>query len=191
MIQIIILLIISFFTGVFVKLVDLIEDNNLKLFRFDNYLFALMYGILIGFIISHYELIAPLWIGTIFANIAAKKVDKKSHISALLIALLFIFYFGFGNINITFLIIFTFAALIDEILGDFAAGKPVLKIPFLKKPKKMKINKTVKNILLFRPFLEISALIISIITGFYSIFLAIFLFDIGYIFINKKMTKTR
>ena len=71
MIELILLSVISFFTGISTKLVDLIEDDGLRLFRFDKYFFAIIYGLLIGYVISNYNLIASLWIGAIFALILA------------------------------------------------------------------------------------------------------------------------
>ena len=178
MFELILLLIISFLTGISTKLVDLIEDNDLKLFKFDKYLFAIAYGLLIGYIISNYNLIAPLWIGTIFALIVAKKIDTKAHVIGLLSALIFVVFFGLGKINILFLIIFLIAAFLDEILSDIAEGKPLLKNQFLK--FKIKVNKNIKRTLEMRPLLEISALAVSFIIGDFSVFLAILLFDLGY-----------
>ena len=178
MLELILLLIISFLTGISTKLVDLIEDNGLRLFKLDKYIFAVTYGILIGYIISNYNLIAPLWIGAIFALILAKKIDTKAHIIGVVSALVFVAFFGFGKINILFLIIFLIAAFLDEILSDFAAGRPLLKNQFLK--FKIKVNKNIKKILEIRPLLEISALAVSFILNDFSIFLAILFFDIGY-----------
>lgn len=183
MFELIILLIISFFTGFFTKLVDLIEDDGLKLFKFDKFVFAILYGLLIGYVISNYNVVAPLWIGTIFALILAKKIDTKAHVLGLVAALGFIVFFGFGKINILFLVIFLIAAFLDEILSDFVEGKPLLRNQFLK--FKIKINKNFKKILEMRPFLEISALIISFIIWDFSLFGAIFFYDVGYKLTNK------
>lgn len=180
MFELILLLIISLLTGISTKLVDLIEDDGLRLFKLDKYIFAIAYGMLIGYIISNYNLIAPLWIGAIFASILAKKIDTKAHIIGLLSSLIFVVFFGLGEINILFLIIFLIAAFLDEILSDFADGRPILKNQFLKKPDKIKINKHLKKIFELRPLLEISALAVSFIIGDFSVFLAIFLFDLGY-----------
>ena len=178
MFELTLLLIISFLTGISTKLVDLIEDNGLRLFKFDKYIFAVTYGILMGYIISNYNLIAPLWIGVIFALILAKKIDTKAHVTGLISALIFVAFFGFGKINILFLIIFLIAAFLDELLSDFADGRPLLKNKFLK--FKIKVNKHIKKIFELRPLLEISALAISFIIGDFSIFLAILFFDVGY-----------
>lgn len=197
MLNLILLLIISFFTGVFTKLVDLIEDHGLKLFKFDKYFFALIYGLLIGYVISSYNVIAPLWVGTIFALILAKKIDTKAHVIGLISALIFVIIFGLGKINILFLIIFLIAAFLDEILSDFA-DKSLKKKSILKKiifkllKNKIKINKKIKKMLELRPLLEITALIISIIIWNFYIFLSILFYDIGYNLTNKiglKITK--
>jgi len=186
MFELTLLLIISFLTGISTKLVDLIEDDGLKLFKFDKYIFAIAYGLLIGYIISNYNLIAPLWIGTIFALILAKKIDTKAHVTGLLSALIFVVFFGLGETNILFLIIFLIAAFLDEILNDLADGRPLLKNPFLK--FKIKINKNIKKIFELRLLLEISALAVSFIIKDFSVFLAIFLFDLGYNLTTKIKT---
>ena len=175
MFELILLLVVSFFTGIFTKLVDLIEDNGLRLFKFDKFIFAVIYGLLIGYVISNYNVVAPLWIGTIFALILTKKIDTKAHVIALISALIFVTFFGLGKINIIFLIIFLIAAFLDEILSDFVERSSL----------KIKLNKNIKKILELRPLLEISALIISIIIWDFSLFLAILSFDGGYILISK------
>ena len=186
MFELIILLIISFLTGISTKLVDLIEDNGLKLFKFDKYVFAVAYGLLIGYIISNYSLVAPLWIGAILALILAKKIDTKAHIIGVISTLIFVVFYGFEKINILFLVIFLIAAFLDELLSDFADNKPLLKNQFLK--FKIKVNKNIKRTLEMRPLLEISALIVSFIIKDFSVFLAILLFDLGYILTTRLKT---
>ena len=176
MFELILLLVISLLTGISTKLVDLIEDDGLRLFKFDKYIFAVIYGILLGYIISNYNLIAPLWIGAIFASILAKKIDTKAHVIGLISSLIFVAFFGLGKISILFLIIFLIAAFLDEILSDLADGKSLFKTQFLK----FKVNKNIKKIFELRPLLEISALAVSFIIGDFSVFLAILLFDLGY-----------
>lgn len=186
MIENIFLLLISLFTGITVKIVDSIEDEGLRLFKFANYIFATIYGTLIGYTISTYNFIAPLWIGTIFALIAARKIDKLPHVLGLLCALIPITFLGLKEINIVFLITFIIAALIDEITSDLADGKPILKNPLLK----FKLKENIKKFLQLRPFLELTALVISIIANNYMIFLGILFFDMGYVLttrISKKL----
>jgi flagellar biosynthesis protein FlhB len=134
--------------------------------------------------VSNYNLVAPLWIGTIFALILAKKIDTKTHAIGLVSALIFVAFSGFGKINILFLIVFLIAAFLDEILSDFAEGKPLLRNPMLKFSK-IRINKKIKKILELRPLLEISALIVSFIIWDFSLFVAILFYDGGYSLTNK------
>lgn len=183
MFELILLLIISFFTGIFTRLVNIIEDDGLRLFKFDKFIFAIIYGLLIGYVISFYEIVAPLWIGTIFALILARKIDTKAHVVGLISALGFVTVFGFSKINILFLVIFLIVAFLDEILNDLADNKPLLKNPILK--FKLKINKDIKKIFESRPLLEIVALIVSFIIWDFYLFLAIFFFDIGYRLIKR------
>ena len=147
MFELTLLLIISFLTGISTKLVDLIEDNGLKLFKLDKYIFAVIYGLLIGYVISNYNLVASLWIGTLFALILSKKIDTKAHVIGVLSAFVFVAFFGFGNINIIFLIIFLIAAFLDEVLSDFTDKQSIKNKSMLKKiifrsvkNKKIRIN---------------------------------------------------
>ena len=182
---IIILLIASFFTGLAAKLVDLMEDNGLKLFKLDKFVFAVIYGLLIGYVISNYNVVAPLWIGAVFALILAKKIDNLAHFIGLISSLIFVALWGLGKINILLLAIFLVAAFLDEILSDFAEGKPLLKNKLLK--FKITVSKNIKRILKLRPLLEIIALIASIIIWDFSLFLAILFFDIGYLAAIKSI----
>ncbi|MBL7054151.1 hypothetical protein ISS05_00140 [Candidatus Woesearchaeota archaeon] len=191
MIELTLLLIISFLTGISTKLVDLIEDDGLRLFKFDKFVFAVIYGLLMGYVISNYNLIASLWIGTVFALILARKIDTKAHIAGIISALVFVVILGLGRVNILFLVIFFTAAFLDEMLSDFAEGKPLLKNQLLKKPNKIKINKNIRKILELRPFLEISALIISFIIWNFSLFGAILFFDLGYILSSRVGLKLK
>ncbi len=178
--EIIILLIVSLFTGISVKLVDLIEDDGYKLFKFDSIIFSIIYGILIGNVIVNYPIVAPLWIATILAMFFAEKIDRLSHVAGVIITALYVIIFKIQKINLVLLVVFFFAAYLDERVNDFIG---------LNK-KKVK-NKMFRKILEVRPLLEITALIASIILGNYSLFFALLCFDIGYQVTEMMIAKNK
>jgi hypothetical protein len=174
------LLAISFLTGASIKVVDLIEDDKLRLFKHDRFVFAVIYGLLIGYVISSYEVVAPLWIGAIFAMVLAKKIDTKAHILGVLCALGFVAFYGLGKVNTGLLVVFTIAAFFDEILSDLAEGRPLLKNPMLKKLSRASISSGIKRVLGLRLLLDVAAFVVSVAIGDFSPFMAIVAFDTGY-----------
>ena len=157
---------ITFITGIFVKVVDIIEDKKIKALKGLSYLFGVIYGSLIGFVIANFENIAPLWIGAIIGIALAKKIDAVPHILGIISALITILIFGIGNINYFLLLIFALASFTDE--------KVDLSL------KKLKKKNIIVKILDLRLILEITAFIISLITNLWGIFFAMLAFDVGY-----------
>ncbi|MEW6528782.1 MAG: hypothetical protein AB1391_02750 [Candidatus Micrarchaeota archaeon] len=105
---------IAAITGVFVKIVDEIEDTLEGRFNI-KYIFAVLYGLLIGVTIS-FSTFPTLWFSIIVAQIITGKIDKISHFIALCVVLIFIIIFGMNNSEFLlpdFLIILFFAAM-DE-----------------------------------------------------------------------------
>ena len=162
------ILIVAFATGILTKIVDLHHDNNLRLPYYLNTVFGGLYGFLIALMISFVPEVAPLWIGATVGVIAVGKIDSVGHYLGAASIFLFVGLFGIPLINIFFLLAFTIFSLLDEVFNSNLTEKIVKK-------------KIVKKIFSFRPFLELSAFIISILTGVWIIWLSIFLFDIAYI----------
>lgn len=180
MFELLVLLVVSFFTGVSVKIVDMIEDDGLKLFFYANHFFAFVYGLLIGYVIINYDIVNALWIGTIAAMMVTKKIDKFSHFIGILVAGFVVLVYGLSSLNLTFFGIFLIAAMVDEISSDY--------IDRLKKKKK-KI-KGILKVFEFRPVLEVTALIVSVIISDFTPFIAIIVFDSGYLFIERFYKKS-
>ena len=107
-----------------------------------------------------------MWIGIILGVIIAGKVDAKTHSVGLLISLIYILLFGISNINYFLLIFFIIASFTDE------------KIDLML--KRIKTKNILYKILDLRLVVELSALVISIITNVWILFLSILIFDIGY-----------
>ncbi|MBW2993491.1 hypothetical protein KY317_02865 [Candidatus Woesearchaeota archaeon] len=168
---------IALLTGFVIKLTDLIEDDGLKLFRFDNYLFGAVYGILIAYVIIMSPVVAPLWLGVVIGaglGVIRKRDASGHYLAAIVMFLVLLFLWDF---RINFLLaVFVLAAILDEWMSDLADQNKI-KINFLRK------------FFLFRPIVEISAFITSAITGQWMLWLAILCFDTAYILTNRFINK--
>ncbi|RMF55739.1 hypothetical protein D6745_01245 [Candidatus Woesearchaeota archaeon] len=165
-------LITAFVTGALTKIVDLHHDNNLKLPYNLNMILGGFYGFLIALLISFVPEVAPLWIGGIIGVVALRKIDAEGHYVGLASTLFFVSLFGIPELNTFFLAAFTIFSCFDEFFAS-KQGESLVK------------NKHLKKILSLRPFLEVSALIISVFTGVWVIWLSILLFDIAYILADR------
>ena len=170
-------LFLAFVTGVLTKTTDIIEDNS-KFSKFEKYsmLLGIIYGVLIFVTILIEPLLIPLVIGTIIGLILTKKIDGKGHVFGIIILFTFflIYYLNTILFSINFLlmiVVFVCANLLDEFFSDYS--------------DKNKKNLLVKKIFLFRPFLEISAFLISLITTQWIIWFTILFFDIAYNIFSK------
>lgn len=150
-------------TGILVKSVDQLED----VFKKENkakFILAILYGILIGFSIS-FSSFSSLWIAVLLAQLIAGKVDRKSHMLGVGVAIVFIAIFGINEINLTnFLILLIFAS-IDEF-----------------NPFKWQQN--------LRPALKFATLGF-VILGRWDYFFAIISFDLAYLFAEYLLGSTK
>jgi len=165
------LFILSFLTGLLIKVVDIIEDENLKIFSKLKYLFSIIYGFLLGYVIVSYPDIAPLWIGMILGVLLTGKVDTLTHklgVLTVAITLLVFSLFDFNILKINFGLLFLFS------LASFTDEKVDVLL------QKVKSKNIFHKLMDLRLFLEASALVTSIITGIWSIFFAILMFDLAY-----------
>jgi len=166
---------IAFITGIIVKLTDVIVDDKKKiLFMGSDILFGILYGSLIGYMISKYPNVAPIWLGVVIGALITKKFDALSHMISLPFIILNAFFFGLHKFSIGLTALFTIICIADEILNDyFDKKKSTIFVKFMR----------------LRPLLELTALLVSIITLRIEIFLAIFCFDVGYIIIRKTISR--
>ncbi len=156
--------IIALITGFFVKWVDWIEDegkgkSNLK------YPFAVLYGLLIGYLISVASF-SEIFLGALVAQIFARKIDTVAHILGFVVAILSLLFFGFPEIIVPFFGYFLILAFIDE----------------------QNFGERYKFITKYRPVLKIGALL-AVIWGRWDYLIAILLFDAGYMLYQKVKEK--
>lgn len=160
---------LAFSVGFIMKLVDQLED----LPRFQDKLLwvrilgAVIYGTLMSIMVKQDQSLADLWVGLSIGLLLIGKLDCITHRLgfSVFFALVFVFDIALGN-SLLFLA-FLLVTVLEESFNDYIDT--------------IKIKSTVVYaILASRPLLEIAAFITSIISGIWSIWLSLLLFDIGY-----------
>ena len=159
---------IVFLTGILTKLVDLIEDDGYKLFKFANIILGFIYGLLIGFTIIYFEFIAALWIAVVLSVILSIKIDKPGHVFGIIGILIILFIYGFPEFSYILFAIFLIASIFEEIFNSLIVDKGIIK------------NKILFEFFRLRPILEIVVFVVSLTIGNIFIWLGLLFFDIGY-----------
>lgn len=144
------------------KLTDVLECRT----GLAAYVSALGYGFLIAYLASASAEIATVFVAAIFANLLAGKIDSVAHWLGFVAFLAVFFVLGIPAFNIGFLCAFVFAAYADEYIHEFVSRKKV---------------HLSKAILELRPILPLFALVVSFVSGVWTYFAAIILFDLGYL----------
>jgi len=171
------LLLITFITGLFTKLADEFEDRKLVKSKTLKVVAGVIYGSLIGYVIVKYPVVAPLWIGTVIGATLIGKIDALSHYVAMSAMVLVIAFFGINAISIIPLLIFALVCTTEEFLHEiWVTGKKIK-------------DKTLVMLVELRPLLELTAFIYSAVTGYWSVWLALLTFDIGYVVVSKIAEK--
>ncbi len=165
--ELILLLILAFISGLLVKIVDNIEDeeqgqNPIK------WPLAILYGLTIGYLISQAPF-AMIFLGAVLAQILMRKVDTPSHKLGFLSILFSLLFFGAPTIILFPLAAFLISSSLDE----------MDKIIFWDKPKWVQD---------FRPFLELAAIPFFFL-GQWEYLAGILFFDLGYLGITLFHTK--
>lgn len=148
------LLSLAFIAGVLVKLTDFLGDKRNKW----AILFGILYGLAIGYLISNAPF-SMLFLGALFAQAIAGKIDRFSHVLGFALALLSAFYFGFPIIQLFPVLFFLVFAYLDE----------------------LKLKGRLKTFSKYRLFLKIGALLFFLFSLDWNYFLGILVFDIGYL----------
>ena len=152
--------ILAFLSGALVKIVDELDDRKNKVV----YLFALVYGAAIGYIISSSSF-SMLFLGALLAQLIAKKIDKPSHTVGFLFAICSMVYLGLPRFEFLNLGIFLVLAFLDEQVFR----KPLAALNSLSH---------------YRAFLKIGALFFALF-GRVDYLIAILLFDGAYLIIDR------
>ena len=147
--------IIAFIAGLFVKIVDWLDDDR-KSSHPIKYFLGIGYGLMLGYRIA-FAPFAALFLAALLAQVFARKVDTLAHKIGFTMAALSLIFFGFPAVEMVLVIGFLFLAFLDEV--DFVG-------------KLRPLNN-------WRPFLKLGALAPAVV-GDWSYFIGIMVFDIGY-----------
>jgi hypothetical protein len=169
------IIILAFITGLVVKYSDYLEDVKKEKNKRKLVSLGLIYGILIFLMVYYFPVVAPIWIGTILGLIIFGKIDAVSHNVGVTIAITLSLAFAQGFLGLL-LVFFVVINILEELVNDYF-DKNKLK------------NKLLQKIIISRPLLEVSAFLVSLISGFWEIWVAIFFFDIAYQLITKYENK--
>ncbi|MFA6064510.1 MAG: hypothetical protein WCW44_02145 [archaeon] len=184
--------ILSFLIGFLVKFVDFLEDDlkvilnknkSLGVLRKLSLPLGVLYGLLIAIVVVLWPILFPLAIGTILGEILARKIDVIGHLIALfLFVLLCAFLISLGLLNVGLNLSFVALALAffaASILDEFAD----------KYSEKFLGNSSKRSFFSLRPFLEITAFLVSLFLNEWIIWVTIFSFDVAYVLSTKLLPK--
>jgi len=101
--------------GMLVKAVDDIEDRKNKKKNPVRFIFAVLYGILLGYIIANASF-AMLFLGAFFAQIWVGKVDRLSHQLAAAMVIFSLGHWGLPELDLSLFLFFFIFAYLDELI---------------------------------------------------------------------------
>jgi DMSO/TMAO reductase YedYZ heme-binding membrane subunit len=146
---------VALVSGILVKVVDWFDDD-LKSKSILKYGFALLYGVLIGYLIGN-ATFSMIFLAGVMAQIFARKIDTLAHKIGFVTAIVVALFFSVPAIDIYLLSYFLILAFFDEI--DYVG-------------KLRKLNE-------YRPFLKLGAVPLALL-GRPDYLVAILAFDVGY-----------
>lgn len=164
--------ILAFITGLLVKTVDWLDDDKKSKHPL-KYFLAVIYGVLIGYLISVASF-SVLFLGAIIAQVFARKVDTVAHRVGFLVVALSLLFLGMPSIDMVLFCYFLVLAFLDEV--DYIGKWRPLET--------------------YRPILQIGALVL-VVFGRWDYFAAVVAFDAGYLLVtaigkrHKKRTRKK
>jgi hypothetical protein len=167
----IIIIFYIFLIGVLTKFADLIADDGLQIMWAFSYATGIAYGILIAYIISTHPLLAPMAMAAVLAVLLTNKIDRSPHNIGIASMFLFLAVWGFPSIEIWMMAAFLVAGVIDEVGNDRA--------------DQGKFKGLTKKIFEHRLIFDITAFIVSYVTGEWIIVISSLGFEAGYLMTDK------
>ncbi|MFA6049231.1 MAG: adenosylmethionine decarboxylase [Candidatus Micrarchaeia archaeon] len=159
---------LPFVDGLLVKLTDAqVDEKILSLFSRMQYATAIAYGAVSGYLLSTSAEFSTVFLAVAIGVLLGKKIDRPAHQYAFATLFATIAVFGVKAPNLPLLALFVIMGAADEYASDFAESRKGL-------------NKAVAWFFSRRFLLDLAALGVSLATGNYAYFFAIFSFDIGY-----------
>jgi hypothetical protein len=172
-------LLLLFAAGFLVKLSDIFSDGKKKKKSPTYYLShvsGILYGIISGYVIVNYPVLAPLGIAVMLSVLFTKKIDHPVHFLGIGSSVLVFSFLGLPRVELVPLVFFLCGGAADELGNDLA--------------NKKRIKGVVGKFFSYRLMLETFALVFSAITGIWPVFFSILLFDVGYI-LADRIQRTR
>lgn len=151
--------------GISVKIVDYLDDD-LKSKNPIKFVLAIIYGILLGYLIGNSSF-SLVFLAALIAQALARKIDTRAHQLGFLVAVLSLLVFSFPTLDWSLFVLFVVAAFLDEI--EFVGALNVFTR--------------------YRLFLIIATVISTAVTSKIDYLIAIVLFDLGYVGINSILSK--
>lgn len=146
---------LAFVAGFIVKIVDWLEDDK-KSRNPGKYVLALIYGVLIGYLIGTASF-SMIFLAALVAQVFARKIDTTAHLLGFAASVLSLLFFGVPALDMAFFFAFLVLAFLDEV--DFV-GK-------------------LRPLTDYRLFLKIGAAV-PLLIGRWDYFAGIIAFDAGY-----------
>ena len=103
--DLLILIILTFLTGLIVKYVDVLEDDRKNSSLSLKITLGMLYGILLFYTVRRFDVIASLWIGTVIGLILTGKIDSPGHYAGVGLFFVLLLLLGFSNVNFLLLIL--------------------------------------------------------------------------------------
>ncbi|MEM3060523.1 MAG: hypothetical protein QXW70_02300 [Candidatus Anstonellales archaeon] len=161
---------ISFLTGLFVKKTDELADKRRKKeIGLLAYLLPFLYSLGLSYLIF-FTGASSLFLAGIIGVLLAGKVDHRLHLVGILPPLFLLPIFQLPQFSLLHFSIFLFASFLDEKIAKF--------------------KEYTQQLLNYRPFLPLSAFLLSIYSTNFLYFLSVLSFDVGYNFAFLKIQPT-
>ena len=169
------IIIVWLLIGLLTRLVDDYNDKKLRINKILIIAFAVLYGLLIALAAVTIPQTISLVLAVIVGLVIARKIDYYGHALGIIVFLIASYVFGFSYLtrfDPVLFVAFLFVAILDEIVSEYEKG-------------------FVGKILSHRPLLEVTAFLVSLLTGTWEIWIMLLLYDIGagYVPIHKLFKK--
>ena len=86
--EILFIMVISSFLGIFMKISDLLDEHGYKWFRYADIITGIIWGILCSILIAYNEILAILWLSVILGFLIRGRIDYRNHSIAVAICFL-------------------------------------------------------------------------------------------------------
>ncbi len=162
-------LVLMFIAGVLSKIVDLISDDELKLFKYADIMLGLAYGLALFFVITSSDsMVTGLLLATLLGVLIMGKIDSVGHGFGAGVPLSLLMIYGLPPIDVGFFTLFLIVCIIEEWSND-------LKIE----------NALLHRVVDARPLLELTSLAITLLTHNPLVWLTLLSYDLGYQLVNQ------